>query len=77
MTEGADEERDQGGHVAGDVGAGGTVHVAAEEMMHGDVPFPREFEPGGVFHVNFLHFFQKGERKSRGFYQSQEFHQSE
>ena len=46
MQDGADEEGEGGGEALGEVGHGGAVDVAAEEVVHGYVPLAGELEPG-------------------------------
>lgn len=45
MAECANKEGDQRCHIAGDVGPGGAVDMAAEEVVDRDVPFAGEFKP--------------------------------
>ena len=52
VGDGADEESRDHGYGLGSVAASGVVDVTAEEMVHRDVPFAREFKPVFVVSIH-------------------------
>lgn len=48
MTDGGDEEGDEGGHGTANMRTRGGVDVATEEVVHRDVPLAGELEPVGT-----------------------------
>lgn len=48
VANGADQEGDDGGKAAADLGLGGGVNVPAQERVDGHVPLPRELHPVGA-----------------------------
>ena len=48
MEKSADEEGQGRGLASGNVGPGGAIDVAAEEVVDGDVPFAGELQPRNV-----------------------------
>lgn len=73
MSDRAHEESDEHGHRGGEMGLGGEVHMAPEEVVDGDVPLAREFEP----RIPLLDSPSSGSWTMGFAHQSHEFHQSE